>query len=202
LNERSNGRISLLQLKIQIKRILNIDVAASRIGYYRHNVIGTNYRRAHYKPKIYSEAEKTDRLLWALNMKENWAVNRWKLLCADETRIQTERGPLYINRTPTSRPKVAGVQPRANASLNVWAGINFQTCTRPAVFSENLNSDGYINIVNEILVPFISTRPANAQVILIQDNASVHKSAASVACLESNNVNSVRVRVRVRVKFF
>ena len=58
LNDLSNGLITGKQLQKKLKDYLNLEVSVSRCLYYRHKIIGTNFRRSRFQPKIFNQFEK------------------------------------------------------------------------------------------------------------------------------------------------
>lgn len=128
MNARTNGYIYARKLKLKIEQILNIRIGESTISYYRHKFLKTNYRRSRFQPKIFTENDKYERLLFSINLLQSIIRNPRiieQIISTDECKMQTFRLGLYHNRAPKSRPKVAGVKQAACKSLNVWSGISY-----------------------------------------------------------------------------
>jgi len=73
-----------------------------------------NLRRSRFKPKIFTEQEKENRLLWATNMRNRIRQDPTffsKLLFTDETTVKIGTSPIYHHRRPSNRPRVAGYKP-------------------------------------------------------------------------------------------
>ena len=73
------------------------------------------------------------------------------------------------------------------AKLNVFAAISCRGATPFVTYTNNLNSDGYCEIVNNCLIPFISEK-YDFNCVLHQDNAPCHKSYQSMNTLIDNGV--------------
>ena len=116
-----------------MQHILGIQLSISTIHHYRHVVIGTNFRRCRYQPKIFTNQEKASRKAFAMNMLENWEVIKKGLLAADECKHYTEGPGIYHNRQPSSHPRAAAAKPRACKSVNIWAAISLLGSTDPVV---------------------------------------------------------------------
>jgi len=54
-----------------------------------------------------------------------------------------------------SRPGVVGYKPGFCTNLNLWAGVTSSSATPPAIFSQTLNSHGFISIIEGFLCPFV-----------------------------------------------
>ena len=130
LNEESNGFITGIQLKSKIKKYLDLDISVSSCLYYRHKIIGTNFRRSRFQPKIFNEHEKAYRLAAAQTIKRIGAIN---LFSTDESKSQSGQLAVYHNRLPASKPKCVGYEPASYKIINVWAGISSIGHTRPVV---------------------------------------------------------------------
>jgi len=136
MNEKSNGYIYARQLKEKLENILNITLSESSFQKYRHNIIGTNFRRCRFAPKIFTKEEKVNRLKFCLNFKRSLNENPnylSQIVSIDESKFRTLRLNFMHNRLPSSRPKVAGIKPRACKSLNVFAGLTTSGTTLPIV---------------------------------------------------------------------
>lgn len=124
LNEESNGFITGIQLKSKIMKYLGLDISTSRCLHYRHKIIGTNFRRSRFQPKIFNEHEKAYRLAVSKTIKRIGSLN---LVPTDESKTQTGQLCVYHNRIPASNPKCVGYQPASYKSINIWA---HQTCCK------------------------------------------------------------------------
>lgn len=136
LNEVSYGFITGIQLKAKIKEYLNLDVSVSKCLFYRHKIIGTNFRRSRFQPKIFTDDEKKYRLTVARLIKRHGVA---RLMSTDESKKQTGPKPIYHNRLPSTKPKCVGFKPAGYKSLNVWCGITSFGHTRPIVNFNNIS---------------------------------------------------------------
>ncbi len=117
-----------------------------------------NFRRSRFKPKIFTQQEKEARLMFAINMRSR--IRRdpsfiSRLLFTDESTVKFGTSGLYHHRRATERAAVNGYKPGFCKNLNIWAGITSTNATQHAVFSQTLNSHGYICIIEDFLCPFI-----------------------------------------------
>ena len=72
--------------------------------------------------------------------------------------------------------------------VHVWAGISRRGATRIAIFTGFMNSEGYQQILDQYLPPFVRDEyPAGHR--LWQDNDPKHVSKATVAWMAQNDVN-------------
>jgi len=119
-----------------------------------------NYRRSRFKPKIFTQQEKEGRLLFAINMRNKISQDPTfisKLLFTDETTVKIGTSSIYHHRRPKSRPGVVGYKTGFCKNLNLWAGVTSSSATPPAIFSQTLNSHGFISIIEGFLCPFIES---------------------------------------------
>ncbi len=79
LNDLSNGLITGKQLQKKLKQYLNLDVSESRYLHYSHKIIGTNFRRSRFQPKMYNQYEKNYRLAVA-HLIKRLGVDRCQLI--------------------------------------------------------------------------------------------------------------------------
>ena len=193
LNNRTNGFITAKRLKFKLQQILNLNISSGIIQSYRKKFLGMNYRRSRFKPKIFTQQEKEGRLLFAINMRNKISQNPTfisKLLFTDETTVKIGTSSIYHHRRPNNRPGVVGYKPSFCKNLNIWAGVTSTSATLPAIFSQTLNSHGFVSIIEEFLCPFIYEHEG---CYVIQDNSRVHDSFVSKAALASNGVNLIRL---------
>ena len=73
------------------------------------------------------------------------------------------------------------------AKINVFAAISWRGASEFITYTNNLNSDGYCEIINNYLIPFISDK-YDFNCIYHQDNAPCHKSNQSLNTLIDNGV--------------
>ena len=116
--------------KISLRSKKNSHISVSSCLFYRHKIIGTNFRRSRFQPKIYNDHEKAYRLVVAQIIKRMGALN---FLSTDESKTQTGQLGVYHNRLPATKPNCVGYEPASYKSINVWAGISSVGHTRPVV---------------------------------------------------------------------
>ena len=135
MNDRTDGVIYARELKMKIERILNIQISSKTISYYRHKIIGTNYRRCNFQPKIFNQDEKDTRYIFSVNLKNLIEIRNFnvKILSTDERTCKTGNFRTYQNRVPIARPRCVGYKPLKGKSIHVWAGISYQGVVGPVV---------------------------------------------------------------------
>ncbi|CAF1072277.1 unnamed protein product [Brachionus calyciflorus] len=187
ITERFDGFVTAKELRFFIRRYFNKDISISTISKNR-KTLGFNNRKSRAKPKEFSEEEKNERLLFALNNLNDDFENT---VFVDETSIQTCRSGLYHMRKKSKRPKVSSLKPRSVKTLNIWGGISFHGTTEFVMFTHTLNQDGYRFLINHYLAPFMRNYPGNCR--LIQDNATPHSARSSIEFLNRNNIRWIKL---------
>ncbi len=106
----------------------------------------------------------------------------------DESTTRTLEIPLYQWRLPSTQSFMR-IPKRTNtkAKVNVFAAISWRGASPFITFTNNLNSDGYCEIINNYLIPFISER-YDFNCIMHQDNAPCLKSRQSLNTIIDNGV--------------
>lgn len=147
MNDRTDGLIYARELKSKVERILNIQISSKTLSHYRHKILGTNYRRCNFQPKIFTPDEKDTRYIFSVNLKDllerrNFSI---KILSTDESTCKTGQFRTYQNRVPIARPRCVSYRPMMGKSLHVWAGISYQGVVGPVVCLYLDNKFEYIN---------------------------------------------------------
>jgi hypothetical protein len=74
--------------------------------------------------------------------------------------------------------------------LNVFGGISFEGSTPFAVFTENMDSEMYAEIIRSVIFPF-SIEKYGSQMSLHQDNDPKHSSRLCVKTMDAYKINWV-----------
>ena len=98
--------------------------------------------------------------------------------------------PTYHHRLPNSYPEAIPSTSNYRLKLNVCGGISFKGPTDFAVFKENLDSQMYKQIIEEIFAPFKAENYC-LHMQLHQDNDRKHSSALCKEALELFGINWV-----------
>lgn len=98
MNDRTDGVIYARELKMKIERILNIQISSKTISYYRHKIIGTNYRRCNFQPKIFNQDEKDTRYIFSVNLKNLIEIRNLMLKYYQLMRVHAKLGILEHTR--------------------------------------------------------------------------------------------------------
>ena len=125
------------------------------------------------------------RLVWAI---ENLGNNFENFIFVDESITRTLEIPLYQWRLPGSQSIMQNpIKTNIRAKVNVFAAISWRGASDFVTYSNNLNSDGYCEIINNCMIPFISEK-YDFNCVYHQDNAPCHKSRQSLNTLIENGV--------------
>jgi len=186
LDLRFGGYIFARQLAEQVENILGVKISKATIQHYRLKVLKLYYRRSRLQPKIFSQFEKNERFNFASNLKSFLMKdqNLHRIWSADESSLQTMRRNFYHHRVKGTYPKCGAHQPRAYKAIHVWTAISTRGFIPPAIFTQNLCSQGYEIIINNHIA-----RNVNQGDIFIQDNSSVHTAEICMQAMNNNNIS-------------
>lgn len=84
-------------------------------------------------------------------------------------------------------PAIFSKRPMGGGGVMVWAGVSKLGRTSIVFVRGKMNSEGYQNILENFLLPFLDRWP-HLEHIFQQDNASVHASASTRQWLETHNI--------------
>ncbi|RNA15871.1 Transposable element Tcb2 transposase [Brachionus plicatilis] len=141
------------------------------------------YRRLRQSPYL-SESHKLQRLIWCL---KHYNCDFKEYIFVDETTIRLFEPPMYHLRYPSAYPNAFPCTSKTKSKLNVWGGISFMGPTNLAVFTSNLDSILYREILAQNLLPFGAIN-YDFWFKLHQDNDPKHRSKICTNFLEKNNV--------------
>ncbi len=109
----------------------------------------------------------------------------------DECTVElSQHGSFYRFRISPDQIKLIGKYSNP-ASINIIGGISRRGRTRLIVFSGNLNSQGFQDLSNQFVLPFIERTYPNYHSLYL-DGAGHHRSAETTEYLRLNNVNKIK----------
>ena len=175
---RADNDLSINEIKNMLE---GHNIVISETTIYRRLVNnGFSYKLPIKKPLL-TEIHKQKRLKWA---KEN--INRdWtKIIFSDESmgRINIFSRKKWIHETDIVINKTV----KYPLKRNFWGCFYKDALGDIHVFSENMNSDKYIQILTDHLVPIIKN---NNELIFQQDNDPKHTSKKTKQFFKDNNIN-------------
>lgn len=154
---------------------IKISLATVHTRLHKYNI---TYKKPIYKPLL-TEKHKIARLEWARqNENRNWK----EVAFSDESSIwfEEKQGKWMIG---DEKNIVATV--KHPTKRHIWAFITYDGIGEACMFSGIMNSDFYIQIIDETFLPYVKNNPG---VIFQQDNDPKHKSKKTMAWLNNNNI--------------
>lgn len=151
---------------------------------------GYNSYKAVKKPYL-SSTHKAKRLEFC-SIYENANSEFWdSVLFSDETRIQLHIGdkPALVRRPKNTSLDENYLKPTEKhpISIMIWGCFCSQGTGKIKIIEKTLNSDGYIRILEEQMLPS-SEKFFNSNFIFQDDNAPCHKSKKVESWIERNNI--------------
>ena len=134
-----------------------------------------------FKKPILTEKHKQDRLQWAL---ENYNTDWSKIIFSDESKIIKDSIKKKIWIGPES--KKIKRSSKHSIKRNIYACIHISGLVTYCIFTENMNSDKYIEILDS---NFIDIYKNNSNLIYQQDNCRVHTSHKLKQYFKNNSVH-------------
>ena len=112
-----------------------------------------------------------------LTMAENNDIDFGKILFSDEAHFQMEG---YVNKQNcriwgSENPHYSIIKPLHPKRLTVWCGISSEMIIGPVIFSENIKSTVYLNILQEQVVPYLYGLGKISDFYFMQDGARPHR---------------------------
>lgn len=150
-----------------------------------HDTITRNLRSMGWKKTkpalkpILTPAQKAKRVAWCLkNIHKRWK----KVVFTDESYFQ-----YFRNKTPVwSKGRKLVPTPKYSPKVMVWGGLSYRGLTPLKLDCGSVNSEVYIKILQNFLVPTMSTLYPD-KFTLVQDNATPHTSKLTKAFLKTQN---------------
>lgn len=134
---------------------------------------------------LLTKAHAQKRLKWA-KAHRHWQRAQWeKMIASDECSVRRDSDPraVWVFRRQTKHEKytarnVKGKSKQAGISIMIWGCFAGTKLGPIEVIHGNANSDVYITLLSENLIPFVEnlTVQGVTDIIFQQDNASIHVS--------------------------
>ena len=148
--------------------------------------------RRPYTGQIMRPHHKVARLAWA-QRHLHWTRYQWNhVVFSDESRFNVSHadGRVRVYRRRNERFADCCIRERerlGGGGVMVWGGIMGGVKTDLVIVQGHLNAQGYINILNNHLLPFIQTHGPG--ITFQQDNATPHTARITNNFFAQNNVN-------------
>jgi len=113
---------------VNLIKILTFKFSMSKLHIFL--LQGYRFRRSRTKPQEFSDEQKLERYTFALNMR---IQDKSKLVCVDESSMQTFRYSIYHNRLISSTPHANCTYMRNVETIHMWVGLSFFGCSPCAV---------------------------------------------------------------------
>lgn len=172
------------EVALEIGTSSSMSISRSSISNIRRE-LGLNVRRETKKPLL-STIQKSTRLQFALEH-ENRSIDEWsRVLFTDESRFRRyPDGAVNVKRRPQEilHPDcIKKTVKFGGGGFMVWGGISGHGPTNLVVCPERLNSEGYIQILEEFVHPWLVLAAGEGfEMIFMQDNAPCHTAARTTS---------------------
>jgi len=185
----SNRNIGSRKLVPIIKKQMNTSLSEQTIRRYRKQNDWI-WVRPKTIPKI-SEKDKEKRKMYCkLRSKYEWK----NVIFADESQIKLFRNTSSVCiKKGEERPRKEGSNSRI--SVMVWGGISWCGKTKIVFIKDfypnsksRMNSEIYINILEQVLLPFVKKKYENDGFEFLHDNSPVHKSKMTKNWFKDNSI--------------
>jgi transposase len=122
-----------------------------------------------------------------------WCQRHWhqkwaKVLSTDEIYVDLEDCKNRVWHPKGKRPMVQ--KSKFSKKIMLWGGISSRSRTPIIALTQTMNSDGYINMLQTEVVPWINENMQSGCVFQ-QDNATVHTSKKTQKFLEDSNLQTL-----------
>lgn len=154
------------------------------------------FRRCVCKKKIRIRvANRVKRVRWCRE-KRNWTVQgNWKhVIFSDESQIVIgDDNRIYVWRKSDEAWLPECISPGVNRRLSVmiWGSITYNGVGTLSRVNGTINSDKYIEILENNLWPVIARHFPDDNYIFMDDNAPVHRSRVTKAYIEENDIHGM-----------
>ena len=148
--------------------------------------LGWTFRGSAYC-QVIRDANKQKRLMWATENLAEVQHNGFKdVLWTDECSVQLEQHKRFCYRKKSEPPRPKP-RPKHPCKVHVWAGISQEGKTPIVIFSGIMNAGGFIEVLENGLIPYLENINRNAR--FMQDNDPKHTSKKVKSWLECKDVN-------------
>lgn len=184
---------SLAEIKEKFEEALETAISVRTLRRYLHD-IGLFSRVAVVKPLVKKEHRKK-RLGWCKNLLDWGPEDFSQVIWSDESRFKIFQsdGPQRVWRIDGRRYDVKNTRPSVKfggGSIMVWACFSVNGGLGPIVrVPDTLNRWGYIEILENFLLPHLVDVFDHQMYFFQDDNASVHTAGEVQTWLEENDIN-------------
>ena len=135
------------------------------------------------------------RVAWCKN-KLSWSLEKWNtVIFSDETQVVLDHSRnVFVWRRPSERwrPECLGkLQGRRRISVMFWGCVTYHRVGKLVPVDGIINSEKYINILDENLWPVIAKHFIDRPYIFQDDNAPVHRSKLATNWKTENKINGM-----------
>lgn len=174
----NNGRISVKKLTTRFNQLTNKVISPSTIN---RNLIELGYTMKTPKIKpLLNERHKLQRLAFC---NENLGRNWNNVVFSDEATFQLSSNSKKVR----SKRQVVKQSPKFIPKVMVWGSISARGKSVLKICDSNVNSDTYINIIDECLAPTMDVLYPDG-FLFQQDNAPAHKAKKTSKFFEDNGI--------------
>lgn len=141
-----------------------------------------------------SPVNRQRRVAWC-RAKSTWTNNDWKrVIFSDESQIVIGSDNKVYNWRKSDeafRPECISPVKHKKLTVMVWGCITYHGVGTLTRMDGNINSDKYIQIIDNNLWPVIARHFPDNNYIFQDDNAPVHRSRATKTFMEDNHINTM-----------
>lgn len=171
----------------KIRAEMSLDIGTRRVQQIMKQDLKLTYRKRCGKPGLKPQ-QKMARLRFA--EKYRFWDDEWKsVVFSDEKKLNLD-GPDGLDKHWTSQESPGPMRQRRNfggGSLMVWAGMHYRGTTPICFVSTKMDSDYYIQLLDEVLITFVDDN-CGPEFVFQQDNASIHRSKKTLKFLGDRNI--------------
>lgn len=172
-----------------------LDISASTIG-RRLRKAGLLGRKPRKKPWL-TARHKNARLMFAMQHR-HWTVEQWsKVLFTDESRFSPFKsdGRVYVRRMVGEEFNDNCIMPTIKCerkTVTVWGCFSRSGVGLLQQIRDNMDAQGYVNMLEEILIPSKRLLQLPEDWIFQQDNATIHAARTTKVWLHKNRVTVMK----------
>jgi transposase len=189
---KQNNRKSAEQIKNKFNEKTSINVSTRTIRRTLHEL--NIFSRVPAAKPLLNDKQRINRLNWCIE-RRNWTVRKWKsVVWSDESRftIYKNDGPGLVWRPPGTRFNIENMTPTVKfggGGLMMWGCFSGKGLGPLVKVDGNLNSLGYIQILEDHLLPLIENDFNRRGYLYQDDNAPVHTARVVKNWYSTNGVN-------------
>ena len=191
---RRNPQYSSIQIRQELSYFMNPTPSAPTIRRYLFR-LGLKSFVARRKPLL-TQTMKTKRLQWCRKF-QNKPINFWdKIIFSDECRIDlfNYRGRQMVRRLSSDNPFQSQYLKKSvkhSPSIMIWGCFNAQGTGRLEIIDGILNSDDYLNILKDKMLPSADYFGIRNQFIFQDDSAPIHRAKKIKKWFAENNIEQL-----------